>query len=107
MPEPLRLSATNQPMTCRRFRVPTALARCLWAAAQQAVAADGRASSWLVPFLRCEPMPSIEILCIGLTAPEPPPETSFAVICDPDRKSHRGPSPRFQSDFDRLGGVLY
>ena len=32
---------------------------------------------------------------------------SFAVISDPERQSHRGPSPRFQDDFDRLGGVLY
>jgi hypothetical protein len=42
-----------------------------------------------------------------LTIPKPPPETSFAVICDPSSQSHRGPTPRFQSDFDRLDGVLY
>ncbi len=52
-------------------------------------------------------MPSIEILCVGATTPEPPPETSFAVIGDPSRQSHRGPKPRFQGDFDRLEGVLY
>jgi hypothetical protein len=54
-----------------------------------------------------KPMPSIEILCVGLAIPEPPPATSFAVISDPSRRSHRGPTPRFQSDFDRLDGVLY
>jgi hypothetical protein len=52
-------------------------------------------------------MPSIEIFCVGLTAPEHPPETSFAVICDPSRQSHRAPTPRFQADFDQLEGVLY
>jgi hypothetical protein len=52
-------------------------------------------------------MPSIEIFCVGLTASEPLPETSFAVICDRSRQSHRGPTPRFQADFDRLEGVLY
>jgi hypothetical protein len=57
--------------------------------------------------LNAPAMPSIEILCVGLTTLVSPPETSFAVICDPSRQSHREPSPRFQSDFDRFEGVLY
>ena len=52
-------------------------------------------------------MPSIEVLCVGLSATKPIPETSFAVLCDPSCQSHRGPTPRFQADFDRLGGVLF
>jgi hypothetical protein len=52
-------------------------------------------------------MPSIEIACIDLDVPVPPPSTSFAVVFERGLKSHRSPAPRFQSDFDALSGCLY
>ena len=52
-------------------------------------------------------MPSIEIACLGLTIPLPPPATSFAVVYEAGLKSHRSPKPRFQRDFDGLSGSLY
>jgi hypothetical protein len=52
-------------------------------------------------------MPSIEIACLDAVAPPPPPTTSFALIYEEGLLSHRSPSPRFQSDFDALSGVLY
>ena len=52
-------------------------------------------------------MPSIEVACIGLDQPLEPPNTTFAVVFEPGLKSHRSPSPRFQSDFDSLSGSLY
>lgn len=51
-------------------------------------------------------MPSIEIACLGLTTPLPPPPTSFALVCGAGLLSHRLPS-RFQPDFDKLAGSLY
>src|SRR5882672_7059327 len=52
-------------------------------------------------------MPSIEIACVGLQHALPPPPMSFAVICERGLKSHRSPTPRFQSDFDKVDGCLY
>lgn len=52
-------------------------------------------------------MPSIEIACLGAVAPPSPPSTSFAVVYEDGLRSHRSPSPRFQSDFDALSGALY
>ena len=52
-------------------------------------------------------MPSIEIACIGLTKFAGLPPTTFAVVADPGLKSHRGPLPLFQADFDRLSGCLF
>jgi len=52
-------------------------------------------------------MPSIEIACIDLDSPVPPPPTSFAIEFERGLRSHRSPAPRFQADFDALAGCLY
>jgi hypothetical protein len=53
-------------------------------------------------------MPSIEVACIGAVRAPPPPEgLSFAVEYEVGLKSHRGPTPKFQRDFDDTSGALY
>lgn len=53
-------------------------------------------------------MPSIEIVCVGLVVPVAPPSArSFDVIYKGGLRSHRGPTPRFQGDFDEITGCLY
>ncbi len=52
-------------------------------------------------------MPSVEIACIGLTKPLPPPKTTFAVEFEAGLRSHRSPSPLFQEEFNALSGSLY
>lgn len=52
-------------------------------------------------------MPSIEIVCIAQVEPLDCAHYPFAVESSSVLKSHRGPTPRFQSHFDRLVGVIY
>ena len=52
-------------------------------------------------------MPSIEIACVGLTKLVNPPPMTFGYVGEPGLKSHRSPSPLFQTDFDRLSGCLF
>ena len=52
-------------------------------------------------------MPSIEIVCIGQAEPLDCSSYPFAVEASPKLVSHRSPVPRFQSDFDKLSGILY
>jgi hypothetical protein len=51
-------------------------------------------------------MPSIEIAAVGQLEQSVFDDLPFAVIADKIRRSHRS-SSRFQSDFDRLSGILY
>ena len=52
-------------------------------------------------------MPSIEILCVDASSAVPVDDLPFPVRVSADRRSHRGPRPRFQADFDAARGVLY
>ena len=52
-------------------------------------------------------MPSIEIVCIGQAEPLECSNYPFAVEASQELVSHRSPSPRFQSDFDSMSGVIY
>jgi hypothetical protein len=52
-------------------------------------------------------MPSIEIVCIGQASPLELGALSFAVEAEPRLISHRGPTARFQSDFNQLLGCIY
>jgi hypothetical protein len=52
-------------------------------------------------------MPSIEIVCIGQAEPLDCSDYPFAVEASQKLVSHRTPSPRFQSDFDAMSGVIY
>jgi hypothetical protein len=55
----------------------------------------------------CGPVPSIEVFCVQASLPVMVGDLPFPVRVSLDRKSHRGPAPRFQADFDADRGVLY
>ena len=52
-------------------------------------------------------MPSIEIIAVGQSRPIEVEGFPFAVVVDPQLKSHRTPHARFQKDFDNVSGIAY
>lgn len=52
-------------------------------------------------------MPSIELICVQQHEPSLLPQLPFAVCSESVLRSHRSPTPLFQSDFDELRGCIY
>ena len=52
-------------------------------------------------------MPSIEIVSVGQSVPPVLPPLPFAVRHGPELRSHRSPSPLFESDFAGVVGWMY
>ncbi len=52
-------------------------------------------------------MPSIEIICLEQAEPLNFVGLPFEVYAEKELKSHRKPTPLFESDFDQMSGCIY